>query len=191
MLKAFLVVLGLVSAIQAKAAPSILETLVNVQTTAVMDAHTMGLDWKVGDTANYDLDIGGFIKGSMVMSVASIGADGIWMDQDADLGFAGKQKIQTLLDPNTGAIKKVIANGQEQQIPKQDLQIIETKEEKITVPAGTFDSIHARAQDKAANNGEINIWLNPQIVPMGGMIKQTAPSQFGVTTLVLKSFKKN
>ncbi len=27
------------------------------------------------------------------MSVRSVAADGIWMDQNMDLGFAGKQKV--------------------------------------------------------------------------------------------------
>ncbi|MDG0814881.1 DUF3108 domain-containing protein [Bdellovibrio svalbardensis] len=192
MFKTLIAVLGFAFALNAQAAPSIQDTLVHVQANVIMEAQTMGLDWKVGDTSNYDLNIGGFIKGSMVMSVDSIGADGIWMNQDADLGFAGKQKIQTLIDANTGEIKKVIANGQEQQVPKQDLEIIDTKEEKITVPAGTFDSIHVTARDKASSDkGEINVWLNPQVVPVGGTLKQTAPTQFGTMTLTLKSFKKN
>ncbi|QDK36137.1 DUF3108 domain-containing protein [Bdellovibrio sp. NC01] len=192
MFKALIAMLGLTFAVHAQAAPSILDQLITVQTNAVMEAHTLGLDWKVGDTASYDLNIGGFIKGSMVMSVASIGDDGIWMNQDADLGFAGKQKIQALIDPNTGAIKKLIANGQEQQVPKQDLEIIDTKEEKITVPAGTFDSIHVTAHDKASSDkGNIEVWLNPQQVPVGGTLKQQAPTQFGTMTMSLKSFKKN
>lgn len=192
MFKTLIAVLGFAFAVNAQAAPSILDTLIDVQANAIMEAHAQGLDWKVGDSSNFDLNIGGFIKGSMVMSVTSVGADGIWMDQDADLGFAGKQKIQTLIDQNTGAIKKIISNGQEQQIPKQDLEVIDTKEEKITVPAGTFDSIHVTAHDKASSDkGNIDVWLNPQAVPVGGTLKQTAPTQFGLMTLTLKSFKKN
>lgn len=192
MFKVLLATFAMAFAVNVQAAPSIYDALVRVPSHTIMDqVHAEGLDWKVGDTASYDLDIGGFIKGSMIMSVASIGADGIWMNQDADLGFAGKQKIQVLLDPNTGAIKKLIANGQEQQVPKQDLEIIDTKEEKITVPAGTFDSIHVTARDKSSNNGELNVWLNPQVVPVGGTLKQMAPTQFGTMTTLLKSFKKN
>lgn len=191
MFKALFAVLTLAFSVSAKAAPSILDSLALVQSNVISEAHTLGLDWKVGDSATFDLNIGGFIKGSMVMSVKSIGADGIWMNQDADLGFAGKQQMQILMDQNTGEIKKIIANGQEQQIPKQDIEVIDTKEEKITVPAGTFDSIHVTARDKANNNGEINVWLNPQQVPVGGTLKQTAPTQFGTMTTALKSFVKN
>lgn len=146
------------------------------------------LDWKVGDMADYSIDMG-FIKGTMLMSVASVGVDGVWMTQDADLGFAGKQKIETLIDPNTGEVKKMLVNGKEQAIPEQDIEIIDMTEDRITVPAGTFDCIHARLKDKKENT-EINAWINPSEIPMSGLIKQVAPSQFGNVTIELKSFKK-
>lgn len=190
MVKALIAALGLMFSVNAVAAPSAVEVITQVQMPAIMDqAQTLGLDWKVGDSASYNIDMG-FIKGSMVMSVRSVGAEGIWMDQDMDLGFAGKQKVETLIDPNTGEIKKMIVNGKEQAPPKQDIEVIEIKEDKVTVPAGTFDCIHARLKDKE-NNNEINAWINPQLIPMSGLLKQVAPSQFGNVTVVLKSFKKN
>lgn len=189
MLKALIASLGFLVATQAVAAPTIADTLVQAQMPAIMDqAQTLGLDWKVGDRADYKIDMG-FLKGTMVMSVKSIGADGIWMTQDADLGFAGKQNIETLIDPNTGEVKKMLVNGQEQQIPKQEIEVIEVKEASITVPAGTFDCIHARLLEKTKNE-EINAWMNPQVVPMSGLLKQVAPSQFGTVTVELTSFQK-
>src|SRR6478672_8822024 len=113
MFKSLFAVVALVFAVNAKAA-TFADVVVQTQLPSIMDqAHTMGLGWKVGDLASYDIDMG-FIKGTMDMSVRSVEADGIWLVQDADLGFAGKQKIETLLDPNTGAIKKMIVNGKEQ-----------------------------------------------------------------------------
>ncbi len=190
MFKALIAALGLAVSVNAVAAPTVSEALVQVQLPAIMEqAQTQGLDWKVGDQANYELNMG-FIKGTMVMSVASIVAEGIWMNQDLDLGFAGKQKMETLLDPNTGEIKKMLVNGKEQEVPKQDVEVLEMKEDRITVPAGTFDCIHARIKDKTQNQ-EVNAWMNPGLVPMSGMIKQVAPSQLGQVTISLKSFKKN
>lgn len=193
MVKAFIVALGMALSFNAVAAPSAVEAVeifAQVQMPAIMDqARTMGLDWKVGDQADYTLDMG-FLKGTMNSSVRSIGAEGIWMDQNMDMGFAGKQKIETLVDQNTGAIKKMIVNGKEEQIPEQDVEVIEVKEDRITVPAGTFDCIHARMKDKK-DNKEVNAWINPQLVPMSGLLKQVAPTQFGTVTVLLKSFKKN
>ena len=190
MFKAIIAALGLAFSVNAVAAPSITEVVVQAQMPGILEqAQTTGLDWKVGDRADYSIDMG-FIKGSMITSVASIGADGIWMNQDMDLGFAGKQKMEMLIDPNTGETKKLLVNGKEQQIPKQDIEVIEVKEARITVPAGTFDCIHARLKNKE-DNSEINAWINPEQVPLSGMLKQVAPSQFGQVTVVLKSFKKN
>lgn len=189
MVKALIAALGLAFSVNAVAAPTITDVLVQAQMPAIMDqAQTQGLDWKVGDRADYSVDMG-FIKGTMVMSVASIGADGMWLTQDADLGFAGKQKMEMLIDPNTGETKKLLVNGKEQAVPKQNVEVIEVKEDKVTVPAGTFDCIHARLKNKD-DNSEINAWINPQVIPMSGLLKQVAPSQFGNVTVALKSFKK-
>ncbi len=152
-------------------------------------AITQGLNWKQGDENNYSVDMG-FIKGSMVMLVKSITAEGIWMDQNIDLGFAGKQQVQILLDQNTGEVKKMIVNGKEQAAPKNNVEVVEVKDDKITVPAGTFECLHATLQDKD-NKEQFNIWVNPQAIPLSGMLKTIQPSQFGEVTILLTSFKKN
>ena len=173
----------------AVAAPTFVDVVTQINHQQILDqAHTTGLNWKVGETNNYSIDMG-FIKGSMVMSVREVGADGVWLDQNIDLGFAGKQVIQTLLDPNTGEIKKMIVNGKEEAPPKNNTEIVEVKEDKITVPAGTFDCIHARLKDKN-NNQESNAWINPQLIPISGMLKAVQPSQLGEVTILLTSFKK-
>jgi hypothetical protein len=190
MFKAIIAALGLAVTVQAHAAPTVFDVVRNVQQTAILEqAHTQGLDWKVGDENDYTLDMG-FIKGSMTMKMREIAADGYWMDQDMDLGFAGKQQAQILLDPNTGEVKKMLVNGKEQQVPKQNIEVVEVTEDHITVPAGAFDCVHARIKDKDANQ-ETNAWINPQLIPLSGMLKTIQPTQFGSMTVELKSFHKN
>lgn len=157
--------------------------------TATVEAQNV-IDWKKGDTNSYDLDMG-FIKGSMVQTVRDITGEGMWVDQNMDLGFAGKQTASQLIDPATGEIKKFIVNGKEQEVPKQgEQEVIEVKEEKITVPAGSFDCIFAKIKDK--ESGDITqAWINPEKVSIGGMLKVIQPSQFGNVTIVLKSYRKN
>ncbi|MBY0384270.1 hypothetical protein K2X05_03850 [bacterium] len=145
------------------------------------------INWTVGDTASYNMNMG-FIKGSMVMTATSVTADEAWMTQDVDLGFMGKQKIEVLLDAKTGEIKKVIANGQEQQIPEQDMELIEIITDTVTVPAGTFECQHIRLKDNKSG-GEVKMWAN-QEVALSGMVKSIQPGQFGEVTLELTSFKK-
>lgn len=145
------------------------------------------LNWTVGDNANYKMDMG-FIKGSMKMSVASVTADEIWMNQDMDLGGFGKQKSEVLIDANTGAIKKILVNGQEQQIPEQDMELIEIVDDTVTVPAGTFDCQHIRLKDNKSG-GEVKVWSNATVA-LSGMVKTIQPGQFGEVTLELTSFLK-
>jgi len=149
-----------------------------------------GLKWKVGDQADYSLDIGGFIKGTSHNFVREVGANDMWMEQDMDLGMMGKQKIEIDLDPNSGQIKKILANGQEQQIPDaKDAEIVEMKEDHITVAAGAFDCVYAKIKSK--KDGSIQeAWINPQVVPMEGMLKALADSQFGKVTQELKTFSR-
>ena len=145
------------------------------------------INWTVGDTASYSMNMG-FIKGSMVMTATSVTADEAWMAQDVDMGFLGKQKIEVLLDANTGEIKKVIANGQEQQIPEQDMELIEIITDTVKVPAGTFECQYVRLKDNKSG-GEVKMWAN-QEVALSGMVKSIQPGQFGEVTLELTSFKK-
>ncbi len=167
------------------------EVVTKVASATTSDANPADLiEWKKGDTNTYSLDMG-FIQGSMVQLVREISSEGIWVDQNMDLGFAGKQNASQLIDPATGEIKKFIVNGKEQEIPKQgEQEIIEVKEEKITVPAGSFDCIYAKIKDK--ESGDITqAWINPEKVSVGGMLKVIQPSQYGDVTLILKSFRKN
>jgi hypothetical protein len=190
MFKAIIAALGLAMTVQAKAAPTVFDVIRNTQSSAIMSqARTQALDWKVGDENDYNLDMGGFIKGSMVMKCREVAADGIWIDQDMDLGFAGKQQASMLIDPNTGEVKKMLVGGKEQQVPKQNVEVISVTEDNITVPAGTFDCIHAVIKDKDKNE-ETNAWINPEKIPLSGMLKTIQPSQFGEVHVELKSFNK-
>lgn len=185
MLKIFATLFSVLMAVPAFAAPTISEIVLNAQLENLKVSRA--IDWKAGDTASYNVDMG-FLQGTMVMAVRSNDGNEIWLTQDMDLGFAGKQQSETLMDANTGEVKKILVNGQEQDIPKQDLEVIEIVDATITVPAGTFKCMHARLTDKSTND-EINIWANSD-VPMAGMVKQVVPSQMGQVTVELTSFLK-
>lgn len=190
MIKAIFASFILAFSVNASANTTIVDFLVAQQQLAIQSTvETYRLDWRVGDTASYNVNMG-FISGTMVMKVASVGEEGIWMHQDMDLGFAGKQKVETLIDQNTGAIKKMLVNGKEEQVPEQDLEIISTNEEKVTVPAGTFDSMHVVARERGKTD-DINVWMNPLVVPMSGMLKQVAPGPIGEVTVECTSFSRN
>ena len=123
------------------------------------------------------------------MYVREVVADGIWMVQDIDLQIQ-KQKVEVLLDPSNGQIKKMIVNGKEQTPPKADFELIDQKEDKVTVPAGTFEVIYLKIKDNA-NKGQISEqWVNPRDIPLSGMAQTKADTQMGKMTMQLTSFKK-
>lgn len=148
-----------------------------------------GLNLKKGDSATYNLNMA-IIQGSLVMSVYDIVADGVWIHQDIDMSFAGKQKMEMLIDPATGQTKKLIVNGKEEKLPEAgDMELIENKEDTVTVPAGTFTCFYIKALDKK-NNKEVQQWVNLRDIPVFGMVKSIAQSQLGPVTIELKSFRK-
>lgn len=124
----------------------------------------------------------------MVASVTSNDGNEIWLAQDMNLSLVGEQKTEILMDANTGTIKQILVNGQEQEIPDQGtLEVVQIVDATITVPAGTFKCTHATLKNES--NEEINIWASGE-VPMSGMIKQVSPNQFGTATVELTSFNK-
>lgn len=187
MFKGLLSIVSLFITINASASILFSDVVFDIQNQLVSRSISRGLDWKVGDTNNYNIDMG-IAKGTMSMTVASYNNEGIWMHQNVDLGFLGKQQIQTLINPNNGAVIKMIVDGKEQEPPKQELEVIEIVDDNITVPAGTFACHHARLNDKT-NNQEVNIWMTTS-VPLSGMIKTVQPSQFGKVTIEMTSFVK-
>lgn len=151
------------------------------------------LDFKKGDFAKYDMNVGGFIKGKMEMNVLDVGPDGVWLQQLIDLGFAGKQDVRQLIDPYTGEIKKFIANGKEQTPPERgNIEVIEQKQDRITVPAGTFDVVYIKANLEAQGQQTVaEQWVNPVRVAVMGLVKMLSQTPMGTMAAVLTRFKKN
>lgn len=164
---------------QADQSPVVLMAMPMINGAAVQaQAGTLGLKWKIGDTADYSLDAG-FISGTIHSFVRDDNGTEIWVQEDMDLGFAGKQKIEILFDKATGQVKKLLADGKEQTLPDASkMEVVEQKEDTVTVPAGTFQAIYVKIKNK--DDGKIQeAWINPKEVPINGMLKVLADSQFG------------
>jgi hypothetical protein len=151
------------------------------------------LNFKQGDFAKYDMNIGSFIKGKMEMNVLDVTHEGVWLQQLVDLGFAGKQDVRQLLDPNTGEIKRYIVNGKEQTPPDRgNIEIIEQKQDTVQVPAGRFVCVYIKANIEVQGQKAVaEQWINPRDVAVMGLVKMVTQTQLGPMTAVLTSFKKN
>lgn len=160
-----------------------------LQNAAMVEASlTQGLDWKVGDKTNYKIS-NTLINGKSNAFVREDTGASFWVEQNMDLGFMGKQKIEILYDKATGQVQKLLANGQEQALPNAaDYEVLEMKEDHIRVAAGEFDCIFVKVKDKK-NNQVQDAWINPKAVPISGTLKSVADSQFGKITQELTSFE--
>lgn len=158
------------------------------QRNSIAHAHTLGvINWKVGDWADYNVDFG--FPGTMHMVVREEITEGFWVNQDVEL-MGQTQKIEILIDKNDGSILQLIVNGEKQDPPKKNIEIIESKQDKVTVPKGTFECIYLKIKD--VDSGEISeIWANPSEIPVFGMIKSIMPTPFGQeATIELTDFLK-
>jgi hypothetical protein len=144
----------------------------------------------VGDEASYKLNMGGFLNGTMGMKVAAVDADGtVTINQDMSL-MGQSQNCVEVLNPNTGEVKSFKCNGQDQKPGDQgDVEVVETKEDTVTVPAGTFTCLYIKAKQKTSND-VVEQWINPKEIPVFGLAKTIAPSQLGKVTIELTSFKR-
>ena len=150
----------------------------------------LGLEWSVNDNASYKLEIGSFLKGDMTSKVREKTAEGFWVEQNMKLNLGGAQKIEILFDANSGAIKKLLVNGKEQAPPEQgDMEVIEMKEARVTVPAGTFDVVYVKIRDTKKNETQ-EAWINPKLIPISGLVQAKSPSQFGEAKTVLTAYDK-
>jgi hypothetical protein len=148
-----------------------------------------GMTFKVGDQTVYDVQMSIPIPATMSMTVEKVDANEVTISQVVDLSFQ-KQSCEITLNPNTGETKHMICDGKEQKPEDQgEIEIVDSKEDTVTVPAGTFTCLYVKANMKKTNEN-VEQWINPKLIPVFGMAKMVAPSQMGPVTIALKSFKK-
>lgn len=149
-----------------------------------------GFNFHQGDKASYSLNISSFINGTMDISVKSVATDEVVLQQDVN-AMGQAQSCTETINPNTGAVKSMVCNGQNQDAGNAgDYEVVESKEQSVTVPAGTFDTLYIKAHNKKDNN-DVEQWINPKLIPVLGMAKMSAPTQMGQMVVELTSFKKN
>ena len=192
MIKNMILALGVLASTVSMAASeiSVLDLVKGLEQNTMDQARTAAINWTVGDACHYDLSIASFVKGKLDIIVREKSADGYWLDQNADLGFMGKQAASMLIDANTGAVKKILVDGKEQPLPDQnDMEVIEVKESSVTVPAGTFEAVYFKVHDKKQNQ-DSEQWVNPKLIPISGALKAIGQTQMGPVITELVSFEK-
>ena len=169
--------------------PALVQEVQNTM-SAQLERSTLDLiNWKIGDNMVYDVELGSMGKlGSMTMAASKDEGAAVWVKEEANL-MGQNDVTEILINRADGKVLKMIHNGQEQQVPNQDIEIISQDYTSVTVPAGTFKCMHVVAKSKDVSKMEI--WANPQATALMGMVQQSMDSQMGTVTLKLTSFKKN
>lgn len=174
-------------------ATDINQVFLQINESILSEVQPFIFDFKEGDSTKYDMNVGSFIRGKMEMNVLEVSSEGVWIQQLVDMGFAGKQDMRQLMDPNTGEIKRFIVNGKEQAPPERgNVEVIEQKEDTIQVPAGRYTCVYIKANVEAQGQSTVSEqWIAPREVAVMGLVKMVAQTQLGPMTAVLTSSKKH
>jgi len=147
--------------------------------------HTQNvINWKVGEFAEYDMSAAFGSMGTMSKKATAEEGNGIWVKSEVT-GMAS-QTQEMLFDRADGHILKYRQNGQDAKIPDDKIEIISQDTATITVPAGTFESIHIVAKSEQAKN--IELWANPRDVTLDGGIQMIVDAGFLTITMKLTKF---
>jgi len=132
------------------------------------------INWKLGEYQDLKLTMQGMPLGNMNKIAASEEGNAVWLKQSMSGGMIGNQVVEVLLDRATGKVLKMRQNGREQAPPNEQIEIIDQETATITVPAGTFETIHIRAK---SSQGPLELWANPQAITLDGTAKMTIQAQ--------------
>lgn len=129
------------------------------------------INWKVGEFQDLNLGMQGMPLGTVHKEAASEEGNGLWIKQTMAGQMIGNHVVEELIDRADGHVIKMKQDGQEQAPPTDKLEIINQETADVTVPAGTFHTIHITAKSQQA--GQIEVWANPQAITLDGTAKMT------------------
>ncbi len=149
-------------------------------------------EWVGGDTVTYNMRIKPIpFKLKAVLRVASNDKEGVTLVQEISYK-SFKVEIETLMDKETGQVKRMKINGKEQKMStgagggQSETKIITEEESHIKVEAGEFDAIHIVTEDGEGN--QTQAWLNPRDVPISGLVKSSTIQGIVTIEMELASF---
>lgn len=186
-----LVLMGATVAPAAKADVGAMDEQALSQVAFELSLHNLGtfdlINWKVGDTLDYAVSLGGMSLGNSKKSVTKDEGTAIWLRQEVKM-MSQNETIDALINKADGKVIKMIRNGKEQEIPNDKLEIISQDATTITVKAGTFQTIHIVAKTQQVSR--LEIWANPRDTAIDGTVKQLVQSQFGMIGMELTAFRR-
>ena len=155
--------------------------------SAVMDeVASVPLVWKVGDVSEFNVSAGTFGSGKMTKTVTQDTGTAFWVLENMSMP-GHQEKLEKLYNKADGQIIKFIRNGTEQNPADSKIDVESQNDDKVTVPAGTFNTLHIVGKTK--NTSRIELWSNPDATVIDGTIKLIMKSSFYTITSELTGFK--
>ncbi|MGE3261806.1 MAG: hypothetical protein AB7K68_08520 [Bacteriovoracia bacterium] len=142
------------------------------------------INWKVGEYSDMNIEGFGMPLGTIHKVVASEEGNFIWLNQQMDGSLIGKHLVEAKMDRATAKIVELKQDGKPQQIPDSKLEIIDQETASITVPAGTFETVHITAKDEKGQ--KIQVWMNPRDIALDGAAQQIIEAQITMTLKLTK-----
>ncbi|MEK6579027.1 MAG: hypothetical protein AABZ55_07350 [Bdellovibrionota bacterium] len=137
----------------------------------------------------YQVTLGEDIKFTEHRRVASETEAGIWLQKIRE-GEQVNGKFDILFYRDTGKIIEYWFNGVKTNLPKEaSFEVLETRETKISVPAGTLDCQYRKIRYPRLDIYS-EFWENKGVVPMPGLIKFLSLQMETLIAYELISFKK-
>jgi hypothetical protein len=143
------------------------------------------INWRIGEFQDLNLSLQGMSLGTMHKEATKEEGNGIWLTQTM-AGPMGNHVIEALLDRADGRVLKMRQDGKDTAVPEDKLEIIDQETATITVPAGTFETIHVRA--KSQKSGNIELWANPKAITLDGTAKMNAEANGMPISMELTKF---
>ena len=144
------------------------------------------INWKVGEFQDLNLTLSGFSIGTMHKEAKSEEGNGVWMSEVTAGSLIGNHTIEVLIDRADGHVIKMKQDGKDTTPPDDKLEIINQETATVTVPAGTFETIHITA--KSEKSGNVEVWANPQAITLDGTAKLNATAQGMPLSMELTKF---
>jgi hypothetical protein len=128
-------------------------------------------DWKVGDNTFHQFMYKAMELATMEWTVFKDEGTSIWVRHIWTNPDGTKDRVEELVDKETGKTLKYIRNGKEEEVPAEGnpIKVISSKDTTVTVPAGTFAAkLMVTESDEL---GVADTWQNEQEIPLSGVLK--------------------
>lgn len=160
--------------------------LADLQNSISSELHTNNLiNWKVGEYTDYEMSAIFGNMGNMTKKATAEEGNAIWIKSEVS-GMMGNQTTEALIDRADGHIIKFKQDGKDTQIPDDKLEIISQDHTTVTVPAGTFETIHIVAKSEKIK--KLEMWANPRDVTLDGGVQMVIDAGMITVTMKLTKF---